>query len=152
YLVHLEDRPAAKDVKYRLVAYAAPLFDFAVSELTSDDIKRWHREMAKSPARMRTARNAKKRNYYPMDSDEAGRKRQVSANAMLGKLKAALNHAFTENKVPSADAWRKVKPFKGVTLPRDRYLSPAECQRLLNTSAEPFRTLLRAALETGARI
>src|SRR5262249_13772170 len=43
YLVHLEDRPAAKDVKYRLVAYAAPLFGFAVSELTSDDIKRWHR-------------------------------------------------------------------------------------------------------------
>jgi len=152
YLVYLEDRPAAKDVKYRLVAYAAPLFDFAVSALTSDDIKRWHREMAKSPARMRTARNAKKRNYYPMNSDEAVRKRQVSANALLGKLKAALNHAFTENKVPSADAWRKVKPFKGVALPRDRYLSPAECQRLLNTSVEPFRTLVRAALETGARV
>jgi len=152
YLVYLDGKPAAKDVKTRLMLYATPLNDVAVAELTSDQIKQWHRDVSKLPARMRTARNATAHNYYPMDTDEAVRKRQVSANAVLYKLKAALNHAYAEDKVKSADVWRKVKPFKGVSLPRDRYLSPAECQRLLNASAEPFRTLVRAALETGARV
>jgi integrase len=152
YLTSLDGKPSAKDVRTRLMLYAAPLNNVAVAELTSDQIKQWHRDMSKMPARLRTARNAKQHNYCPMDTDEAVRKRQVSANAVLYKLKAALNHAYAEDKVKSADAWRKVKPFKGVSLPRDRYLTPAECQRLLNASAEPFRTLVRAALETGARV
>jgi integrase len=152
YLAYLDGKPAAKDVKTRLMLYATPLNDVVVAELTPDQIKQWHRDMSKLPARMRTARNATSHNYYPMDTEEAVRKRQVSANAVLYKLKAALNHAYAEDKTKSADVWRKVKPFKGVSLPRDRYLSHAECQRLLNASAEPFRTLVRAALETGARV
>src|SRR4029078_12633194 len=48
-------------------------------------------------------------------------------------------------------AWPRVKPFKGVSIPRARYLSIAECQRLINASKLAFRVLVRAALETGAR-
>jgi integrase len=67
-------------------------------------------------------------------------------------LKAALNHAFDEGYVPNRDAWgRKLKPFRAVEVARIRYLTIAEAQRLLNACGPEFRTLVRAALETGAR-
>jgi integrase len=151
YLTHLDTRPAAKDVRYRLAAYAAPLLDRPVDELTADELRTWHREMAKTPARMRTARGAKQ-NYRPMDDDESVRKRQVSANAILAKLKSCLNFAYSEDNVKDAGAWKKVKPYKGVAVPRATYLTLAECKRLINAAEGDFRVLVRAALETGARI
>jgi integrase len=70
---------------------------------------------------------------------------------VLGILKAALNHAFKEGKVRWDVAWRRAKPFKGVARSRTRYLTIAECERLLNAAEPNFRPLLRGALETGAR-
>ena len=75
----------------------------------------------------------------------------MTTNRLLAILKAALNRAFHDGKVPSDTAWRKVKPFRAVTAARARYLSVAEAQRLLNAADPEFRPLLRAALETGAR-
>ena len=53
--------------------------------------------------------------------------------------------------MPSADAWRRVKPFKNVSAARVRYLTIAEATRLINACQGEFRHLVRAALETGAR-
>ena len=64
---------------------------------------------------------------------------------------AALEHAFNEEKTPSADAWRRVKPFKDVSAARIRYLTVAEAKRLINASQGTFRHLVQAALQTGAR-
>jgi integrase len=44
-----------------------------------------------------------------------------------------------------------VEPFEGVERPRNRYLTMAECERLLNAAELEFRPLVRGALETGAR-
>src|SRR6516164_10806610 len=46
YLVYLDGKPAAKDVKTRLMLYATPLNDVVVAELTPDQIKQWHRDMS----------------------------------------------------------------------------------------------------------
>ena len=79
------------------------------------------------------------------------RRRRVSANRCLQQLKAALNHAFNDGKMSSDLAWRKVKVFRGAEAARVRYLTIAECKRLVNACESSFRNLVRAALETGAR-
>jgi integrase len=151
YLTYLDGRPAARDVKYRLMVYAAPLLDKPVAGLETDELRKWHRNMAKMPARLRTAKGAKQ-NYHAIESEEDVRHRQVSADAMLSKLKAALNLAYNEGRVREAGAWKRVKPHAGVNIPRASYLSLAECKRLINAADDAFRILVRAGLETGARI
>jgi integrase len=66
-------------------------------------------------------------------------------------LKAALNQAWRDKHVESNDAWQRVELFRGVHIPRARYLSVAEAQRLINASKGDFRVLVQAALQTGAR-
>src|SRR5262249_13541335 len=63
----------------------------------------------------------------------------------------ALNLAYEHGHVASDQAWRRVKPFKGVTKARLRYLSVAEAKRLINGAGAEFRPLLQAALLTGGR-
>jgi integrase len=82
---------------------------------------------------------------------EQARKRKVTANRVLTNLKAALNHAFREGKAASDAAWRRVEPFENVERARNRYLTFSEVERVLNACDPDFRTLVRAALETGAR-
>jgi integrase len=53
--------------------------------------------------------------------------------------------------VASDDGWRRVKPFRDVDAPVVRYLTAAECTRLVNATAPAFRPLVRAALLTGCR-
>jgi integrase len=153
YLDRLEGRPSWHDTKTRLEAFAIPAFgDKRVSELEPDEIRNWHRAIAKTPARARTKRGAEQA-YRSTDFDdpETQRKRQASANRCLGLLKAALNLAWREKKVESNDAWQRVELYRGVDIPRARYLSVAEAQRLINAAQGDFRTLVEAALQTGAR-
>jgi integrase len=152
YLVELEGRPSANDTRLRLKAYALPaLGSKRVAEITADTIKRWHRGLAKTMPRIRSKAGTSSTRMVDLDDDEVRRGRQVSANRILGLLKAALNHAFTEGKVESDLAWRKVKPFPKVNRSRARYLTLAECKRLLTACDPEFRLLVRAGLETGAR-
>jgi integrase len=152
YLVHLEDRPSARDVKYRLMAYATPLLDRPVVELEADELRKWHRDIAKKPARLRTTPGARQKYRHDESDEEAVRRRKASANNCLSMLKSALNHAYREDKVKELGAWRKVKPHLGVNVPRSVYLNVVECKRLINAAQGDFRVLVRAALETGARI
>ena len=156
YIDHLGDKPSAYDAKLRLNAFALPAFgDKAVNELEAGDIRKWHRQIARLPARKRTKyghQQAYRRTDF--NDQEDVRKRQTSANRCLSWLKAALNHAWAEKKatgVESRDEWMRVKPFAGVDVARGRYLTPAECERLLNACEGAFRTLVHAALLTGAR-
>src|SRR5262249_61110297 len=78
--------------------------------------------------------------------------RRASANRVLTMLKAALNHAYDEGHVINRDPWgRKLKPFRNVEMARVRYLTVAQAKRLLNACDADFRSLVRAALETGCR-
>ena len=48
-------------------------------------------------------------------------------------------------------AWKLVKPYRGTTSARIRFLSPADQQRLLDAAEGDLRDLVAAALMTGAR-
>ena len=77
--------------------------------------------------------------------------RRATANRVLNYFRAALNLAWRNGLAPSDDAWRRVKPFRGVDAPVIRYLTTDEITRLLNACSGGFRDLVHAALLTGCR-
>ena len=86
------------------------------------------------------------------DDPEQRRKAQATANRAWTILRAALNGAYESERVAGADAWRRVSPFPNVDRPGERFLSEAECRRLLNASKPAYRALVRGALYTGCRL
>jgi integrase len=155
YIDHLEAQgKQTKGVIGRTAMHILPrLGDIEVANLTSAQIRRWLADLARTPAIMRTAAGSKLnvRTHDPND-DEAVRARRSTANRVLNFLKAALNHAYDEELVASNDAWgRRARPFPNVKAARARYLTVAEAARLLNACPPDLRTLVRGALETGAR-
>ena len=140
------------DAKRRAEAFIRPKIGTArISALTSDRLRGWRNELAKTAARLRTRKGDDQKHRELRDDPEARRARQSSANRTWTILRAALNHAFNENKTDSDHAWRKVKPFKGVDAARPRYLTIAEAKLLINACGPEFRPLVQAALQTGAR-
>jgi integrase len=147
-------RKTGRDARYRVDTHIVPkLGDVQCDRLTAADIQKWLRELAGSPALLRSRKDAKKRNVRPLDTTDpdAVRCRRSSANRTLTVLKAALNRAWREGKVPSDDAWRRVEPFEEADAARVRYLTVAEAKRLLNGCDPDFRILVQAALVSGAR-
>jgi len=119
--------------------------------MTAKKIEDWHRGLAVKPALARS-KPGRKPNHRKADKSADGtRKRRATANRILTVLKAALNHAWKCGHVASDDAWRRVKPFRAVETARVRYLSEAECVRLVNASEPAFRNLVRGAMLTGCR-
>jgi integrase len=138
---------AVKDAAYRIDAFIRPtLGDFEVATLTAAQLRRWRADLAKASPRLRSEGKQK---FRPNSDDRA---RKATANRILTTLKAALNHAFDEEKVSSNKAWgRRVKPFEDVESARVRYLQLDEAKRLINASDREFRPMVEAALQTGAR-
>ncbi len=140
------------DVRCRINAFILPKFGTTeASVLSARVIRDWHREVAATPPRARTRSGEPQRYRQTANDPDKERKRQVSANKVLTILKAALNHAWHEGHIPSDDSWRRVKPFRDVDTARVRYLSNAECVRLVNACDPNFRYLVQAALLTGCR-
>lgn len=117
-----------------------------VQELTARHIRRWMQDILEAPRIVRG-----KEKVIDLNDPEAVRKRKATINRILTVLKAALNFAYHEGRTPSADEWRKVKPYPGADAPKIRYLSEAECTRLMNACDPDFRLLVQAALLTGCR-
>jgi integrase len=124
-----------------------------LERLTSARLRDWLAKLSAAPKLVRTARGATERKTRKVETGDADavRARRATANRVLTILKAALNHAFGEGHVASDEAWRKVKPFREADAPVVRFLSAAECKRLVNGSEEDFRKLVQAALLTGCR-
>jgi integrase len=141
-----------KDLTLRSESRILPgLGPLVVSEIKTDDLRRWLSTMAASPAQTRPKDGKLQFRSAPATEEEV-RRRRVSANRVLTILKAALNYAFDEERVSNRDAWgRKLKPYKHVEVARTRYLKLDEAKRLLNACAADFRPLVRAALESGCR-
>ena len=154
YITWMEGhRKSAQDARYRADALILPeLGAIECDKLATAKIQKWLRDLANSPALLRT-RKGKKQNTRAFDKSdlETVRKRRDSANRTLTILKAALNRAWRARKIPSDDAWRRLEPFEGVDAARVRYLTIAEAKRLLNACEPYFRRLVQAALATGAR-
>lgn len=144
---------AVRAIKSAIEAHLSPaLGGTEVSKLTSRRLQDWHRQLAEQPRRVRTRKGAKQ-NVVPLDTTNADavRRRRATANRILTYLKAALNHAWREGMVASDDAWRRVKPFRSVDAPVNRYLKLDEITRLLNACEGEFRNLVHGALLTGCR-
>lgn len=122
-----------------------------VSKLTTKQISDWLLALANAPARLRTAKGAAQNVRVTADTDDARRRRRSSANRVLTILKAALNCAYRDGRVPADDAWRRVKPFAKADASKLRYLADDEARRLVNGCDVAFRPLVQAALLTGAR-
>jgi integrase len=122
-----------------------------VRDLTTARIRDWHEKIAASPRRLRPKRGGLPRYAEAIQDPDAKRARQATANRILTVLTASLNRAWREGKVPGDDAWRRVAPFRDVGAPVIRYLSEAECTRLVNACAPTFRRLVQTALLTGCR-
>src|SRR5215469_14556501 len=147
-------RKTGYDARHRVYTHILPqLGDVQCDRLTTAQIQHWLRNLAASPARLRSKKDAKRPNFRQLDKTdpEAIRRRRASANRTLTVLKAALNRAWRDGKIPSDEAWRRVEPFEEVNAARVRYLTVAEAQRLLNACDPDFRALAQAALATGAR-
>jgi integrase len=154
YIDFLEaERKSGDTARYSVNAFVRPtLGDVEVESLTVDQLRRWHKEIARSSVRVRTPPGEKQR-YKAVDvkDDEWRRRRRSTANRILKILKGGLNHAWRDGKVTSDAAWRRVVPFEGVESARVRYLTVAEAQRLINAAESSFRKLVEGALQTGAR-
>ena len=122
-----------------------------IDKLTPDQIKDWCTALVEAPPRLRTRRGEDQRFRDTNGDPEATRRRQSTVNRTLAILKAALNYAWAENKVASADAWQRVKPFREVDAARADYLSLDQITRLVNGCSSGFRPLVQGALLTGCR-
>lgn len=118
------------------------LGELRASALTSSQIRRWHAALATKPSGRARA---------DLDSEDAKRRRKVSANRVLTIFKAAMNFAHQQGLVEHDDAWRRVEPFRGVERARIRFLSIEEARRLVEKTDADFRPLVRAALLSGGR-
>jgi integrase len=131
---------AAAEAESRLRQHVPPqLAGTQVAALTPEQLRGWLADLAKKLERIRPGEGSERRS-------------KVSANRVLGMLRAALNHAYAEGRAPSDAAWRRrVRPFGNVDEARTRWLTVEECRRLINSAQGAFRLLIQAALHTGAR-
>jgi integrase len=156
YLAHYVAKGGKSEYTVRLainVHITPTLGSLEVAKLTTRRIRDWHHSLATAPKRLRTGRRAEAPNQISVDPSDADavRSRRSTANRILTTLKAVLNHAYHERMVEGDEAWRPVKPFRGVDTPRIRYLSGEECRRLVNACAPDIRHMVQAAILTGAR-
>ena len=156
YLTWLEqNRKSARDARLKAEALIIPaLGDLECAKLTTKALRDWRDATANAPARLRT-KKGKDQKFKPVDADadpeEAKRRRRATTNRVLTILKAALNMAWKEQKIPSDQPWRALSPFPQADSARVRYLTVAEAKRLINAADPVFRKLVQAALLTGCR-
>ena len=127
------------------------LGDKLVNDLTHGTIRSWHRSLATAAPRVRAKAGSTATRKIDHDDADATRARRATANRVLTTLRAALNMAFRDGKVPSDEAWRRVTPFRNAEAPRVRYLTDDEAVRLVNATGPEFRPMVIAGLLTGCR-
>lgn len=120
-----------------------------VCELTTGELRRLQSELAARRSVYRANRKGVAK-LRPDDGDSV-RRGMANANRIFTPLKAALNRAFNDGKVPDDTAWRRVKPFPKVSVARIRYFTKAEMDSILTAAPPWFRAIMQAALFTGGR-
>jgi integrase len=106
-----------------------------VGELTTADLRRWRDSRVSQT-----------------DDRELRRRSQATANKVWSLLRAALNLAYQNERTPSDQAWRRIRPFKNVDRPQTRFLQADDCRRLIEAAEPDFGQLIRACLLTGMRL
>jgi integrase len=127
------------------------LGNLEVARLTRKRIEIWLEFLAKSPKLLRAKKGQPQAYAAPPQTEDEKRARKDTANRILTILKAALNFASDRRLTNAEPCWQQVKPYRGTTSARIRFLQPNEATRLVNACNSDFRDLVRAALLTGAR-
>lgn len=141
---------------------SAALGDSLVTALDADALRHWHKAIAnKPPARRKPNPKAKRKGKseadparaYDMSDLDNIRARRNTANRVLSIVKAALNFAWQNDRLPAdlPTYWMKVAPFTLGEDPVPRMLERDEVLSLLKHAAPDLRDLLSGALATGAR-
>jgi integrase len=153
YLDYLNrHKKSGQDARYSAEAFILPaLGTVEVEKLTTNQLRKWHANIAETPARVRTPKGEEQRHRQFSGDEEAIRHRKSTANRVLSILKAALNRAYEDDRITSDVIWTRVKPFEKAASVRTRYLEIAEATRLMNACEPEFRLLVQAALQTGCR-
>ena len=140
YLEFLEAKNprTARDTRGRLNLHFLGKFgDELVTSLSKAKLEGWLNSLVlKSPDR------------------EAVRRSKDTANRVLSMVKALLNHALRDpaNVLSDDHAWRLVKPFRGVAVPRAVHFSVEQARALIGAAPDKnFADLLTAGFLTGAR-
>ncbi len=157
YLTELERRGSttAKIARYDLTASILPdLGKVRVDHLTPAKVGAWHAGIAAMPRR---SQKKLKPGAPPAPvaamTPEQQRRRRVSANRLLTRLKAAVNLAVERGLVNASGRGWAVKPFGGVERARVDFLSPEQQGQLVRCCGRgDFQEFVRAGLYTGARL
>jgi integrase len=150
-------RKSAKDTASKLKTYVSPdLGRKRVADLTNADFDTWltwalkrRRKTKKTRANDEAA--GRQDDSSPVELADRQRRRKATLNRVINALKGCLNHAHGAGKVPSRDAWSRLKKFRSADSTRLRWLTVDEATRLQNACTVDFRPLVRAALLTGCR-
>lgn len=149
---YAQNRKALKETTATIEAHIMPIFGTRMlSSLTTAEIKAWHQKLATKPGRVRTGIGKRQQYRDKPETQDQKRARKSTANRILTVLKAILNKAFEDELAADDTPWRRVRPFENADEPLTRFLTEAECRRLINASRADFRQLVKAALFTGAR-
>lgn len=137
----------------KLKAYVLPqLGARLVAELKPADFESWLKWALQRPRKLKKARAAPTQAAAVVEQDERLRRRKATVNRIINALKACLNYAHATHKVPSREAWSRLKKFRSADSARLRWLTVEEATRLQNACGPEFRALVRAALLTGCRM
>ena len=128
----------AADTRGRLEKHFLPKFGSQpVTSLTKTKLDGWLTAMIKSS-----------------DDPEVVRRSKDSANRVLTMVKALLNHAMRDpaNQLTDDNAWRLVKPYHGVSKPRDIRYTAVEVSKLIQSAADQeTANIIKGCYLTGAR-
>jgi integrase len=161
-------RKSAHDAEVKFTAYVLPsLGDKRVASLKPADFDAWlatalrrqrrHRTRTRLPVPVKHRRKAQEtptkavREARKVEASELQRRRKATINRVIGMLKACLNYAHAQHKVPSRDAWGRLRKFRAVDSARMRWLTEEETKRLLNACLPDLRRLVQGGLLTGCR-
>jgi integrase len=128
-------RDVASDRSKYTVAIETTLGARPIADLSTSELKKWLTDQVAAT-----------------DDRELRRRQQATANRHWTVLRAILNLSFEHERAPSADAWKRVRPFKNVDRARERHLSVDEAQALLGALRPPLRELANGSLLTGLRL
>ncbi len=103
--------------------------------------------------RLRAPAIKKWRDALLAEDDEGRQMSNAGVNRMMTTLRAALNLAVENRRVPAtaAQEWRAVKQYKGADGRREIFLDIEQRRALLSAASGGIRDLIEAALLTGAR-
>jgi integrase len=125
-----------------------------VASLSTGELNEWLHDLGRSAPTIRAPGGKRKRRPgVTMADPNTRRRRRLSANRVWNIFRAALNHAWRDerNGIETDVAWRRVKALEVSEGEPPRMLDSDEVARLLNSADGKFRTLLHGALLTGAR-